>query len=73
MKIYERGAQPKIGFGSCFNLMDSRSDMFRALSEHDPEVFIWLGDFAYTDVMPVPLLFNPGSEDYTRQRFNLTL
>ncbi len=78
MRAYSRGYLEqgkklvKLSFGSCFNLLDSRSDMFRTIEKYDPQAFIWLGDFAYTDDMYLPGRFRPGSETYTRDRFDLT-
>lgn len=42
--------QTKISFGSCANFIKSPDiDIFPSIMQFNPELFIWLGDFAYVD------------------------
>lgn len=42
--------QTKFSFGSCANFIKSPDiDIFPAIMQFNPELFIWLGDFAYVD------------------------
>lgn len=59
----------KFAFGSCFDGRDPDTGIFRSILDYAPHVFLWLGDFAYTDIRIVPGYFRPGSPDYRRQRF----
>lgn len=37
-------------FGSCFYGRESeRLDMFKIVNEHNPDLWVWLGDLAYVD------------------------
>ena len=38
-----------IAFGSCYGIFGKKGDIFRAVSENDPGLWVWLGDAAYTD------------------------
>lgn len=41
----------KITFGSCFQMLDFKSQIFETIAQEDPDVFMWLGDAAYVDDM----------------------
>jgi len=39
----------RIAFGSCYGLVNFYTDMFRHVNAFQPDLWIWLGDAAYTD------------------------
>lgn len=39
----------KIAFGSCFHIFNMKNDIFATIGENRPNVWVWLGDAAYTD------------------------
>lgn len=39
----------RLAFGSCYNIFDKRNDIFDAVLAKEPNLWIWLGDAAYTD------------------------
>ena len=36
-----------LSFGSCFDVAFPYQDIFKAVNADKPDVFVWLGDFAY--------------------------
>ena len=38
-----------IAFGSCYGLDGRSSDIFKVIQNGKPDLFIWMGDVAYTD------------------------
>ena len=38
-----------ISFGSCYGLYDFKKDIFKTITSNSPQLWIWLGDAAYTD------------------------
>ena len=43
----------RLAFGSCYGIFDYKSDIFRVISLNNPHLWIWLGDAAYTDYVPL--------------------
>jgi len=41
--------ETKIAFGSCYGIFGKKGDIFRAVVQNDPGLWVWLGDAAYTD------------------------
>jgi hypothetical protein len=39
----------KIAFGSCFHIFNMKNDIFATIGENRPNLWVWLGDAAYTD------------------------
>jgi hypothetical protein len=39
----------KIGLGSCFNGQNKVADIFKDVLEENLKLWVWLGDFAYSD------------------------
>eukprot|EP00347_Sterkiella_histriomuscorum_P005565 403356122 len=39
----------RIGFGSCFDKKQKRTDIFKDINQENLDLWIWLGDFAYVD------------------------
>ena len=40
-------------FGSCYRILDFKNDIFSVIGkEHEPDLWAWLGDAAYTDNIP---------------------
>jgi phosphodiesterase/alkaline phosphatase D-like protein len=40
----------KLAFGSCYGLLEYSTDIFKYISrDYAPDLWIWLGDAAYTD------------------------
>ncbi len=62
----------KIAFGSGFNPFETEHDIFKYIDQYDPQIFMWLGEFAYTDYKGLPGYFQPGSREYREERFKLT-
>ena len=39
----------RVAFGSCYGLLNFSTDIFAHVNKYKPDVWIWLGDAAYTD------------------------
>jgi len=39
----------KIAFGSCYGMLHFMTDIFKTINQYEPNLWIWLGDAAYTD------------------------
>ncbi len=39
----------RLAFGSCYGLLDYRTDVFKHVNNQSPQLWMWLGDAAYTD------------------------
>lgn len=45
----DKGSKLKIAFGSCYGMLHFMTDIFKTINAYDPNLWIWLGDAAYTD------------------------
>lgn len=43
------GGTFRIAFGSCYGLVNFYTDIFRHVNAFKPDLWVWLGDAAYTD------------------------
>ena len=59
----------ELAWGSCYGMKTHTSDIFETISRNRPDVFVWLGDVAYTDH---PLHFAPMGVDYIQERLDQT-
>ncbi len=72
-------------FGSCFyGRLSTRFDMFKTIQENNPELWVWLGDAAYSD-LKYPLnkkifdyefsqdMFNKSKNNECKNNFNFLL
>lgn len=68
------GKEHKIAFGSCFKFYrNQKTDVFKRISEHNPDVFLWLGDAAYIDNMPIVGYWTPEiNMTKVEEKFNIT-
>ena len=62
----------KISFGSCYGLFGAKSDIFKAISEYKPDIWIWLGDAAYVDQPIAPHYFIPSKREIVNKTFKET-
>ena len=60
-EVEDESLKVKIAFGSCFNPLEKEHSIFKDITRYDPQIFIWLGDFAYTDHKVFQGYFEPGS------------
>jgi len=57
-------------FGSCFyGRLSTRLDMFKTIQEHNPELWVWLGDAAYADIK-FPITQKIFDFDFSQEVFN---
>lgn len=57
-------------FGSCFyGRLSTRLDMFKTIEEHNPELWVWLGDAAYADPI-FPLNEKIFNYEFSQEMFN---
>lgn len=45
----QNDADLRIAFGSCFHFGDYQNSIFSTIARHQPHLWIWTGDAAYTD------------------------
>ena len=64
----------RVAFGSCFNIFNYTSDIFKTIRAQKPDLWVWLGDAYYTDqVELVPFVDDTSlDEDYALQRLKMT-
>ena len=49
IKEKEESEGLRIAFGSCFKIFNMENDIFKAIMDKLPDLWVWLGDVAYTD------------------------
>ena len=50
----------KLAFGSCYGMLDHKSDIFKSIVNYEPHMWLWLGDAAYTDdILAGACIFSP--------------
>ena len=59
-------------FGSCYGSLGAKTDIFKAIGEYNPDLWIWLGDSAYLDTLKFPGNFVPSSREIVNKTFNNT-
>lgn len=65
----------RVAFGSCFNIFNYTSDIFKTIRAQRPDLWVWLGDAYYTDQVELAPFVDDTSldEDYGLQRLKMTL
>lgn len=63
-----------IAFGSCFKFYRNHdTDVFSRIGSFNPKYFLWLGDAAYIDYMPILGIWYPEiNETRVTEKFNIT-
>jgi len=63
-----------IAFGACFKFYrNQKTDVFKRIGEFEPNIFLWLGDAAYIDIMPILAFWFPETDmNKIAEKFNIT-
>ena len=61
----------KLSFGSCFGLFNKSTDIFKNIKAYNPYMWIWLGDYAYTDKFS-PFGWSPNPIEKVIYQYNRT-
>ncbi|CDW81812.1 UNKNOWN [Stylonychia lemnae] len=74
-KVVQDFEQLKIAFGSCFGMLHFKNEIFKTIRDYDPNLWIWLGDAAYTDDVAAGVYQSDNSMpvDYVQSQFQQTL
>jgi len=62
----------KLTFGSCWGLFDVSSTIFEDIADEESDLWIWLGDAAYLDIIILPFLTFPSSRESVLETFRKT-
>jgi len=52
LNSYSKNDALRINYGACYGFKNQSNDIFKSVIANDPDVWVWLGDAAYSSLKP---------------------